>query len=99
MRTREYATETETIGETVLRFLEEQLTEARTDAWIAAVLALPMPRWIPRFIPNFVIGRVLDWIFPDKLLALLRFFLRRVGAIPPAPTERQAHPDNPFRQE
>ena len=89
MRATEYVRTDESIGEAVLRWLEENLTEERTDAWAAAIAGLP---FIPGFIPRFLVSKALDLVFPGVFLSVLRKFLVAIGAV------NERHLDSPFRK-
>lgn len=62
--------------EMVMSFLREHITEARTDEWIDELMArLHLPRWVP----TFVVKKVLDSMFPEKVLNSLEALLLKTA--------------------
>lgn len=80
----------EPAGLAFYRWLEEEvLTEENSDAVIDIALGfLPLPDVLVRY--------VLDLIFPEALLRVIRELLQHIDQLP---SDRYFHPTNPFRND
>ena len=76
MRVIDFALPDEKASMMVYRFLREKiLTEENSDAGIGFLLSIVKIRWIP--FAGKIIEKVLDQLFPQVLLRLIRFLILR----------------------